>query len=194
MRPLPLAALALLAVATSVRPAAAAWPNSPFANLPVAVSQFAQDNHVIVSDGAGGAIVVWDDLRNGVAKDIYAHHILASGVLDPSPTWTAGGRWVSGAPSNQEFPDAIEDGAGGALICWTDLRGSAADIYAQHVLASGAIDPAWPANGRAICTAASLQLLSKLTSDGAGGAIITWNDYRDNATTEPDIYAPMRPR
>ena len=39
-----------------------------------------QNGAVIVPDGAGGAIVTWQD----GATDIFAQHVLASGVLDPA--------------------------------------------------------------------------------------------------------------
>jgi len=61
------------------------------------------------------------------------------------------------------------DGAGGAIITWSDLRsGTDSDIYAQHVLASGLVDPGWPVDGRAICTAAGDQSSPAIVSDGAG--------------------------
>ena len=41
-------------------------------------------------------------------------------------------------------------------------------IYAQHVLASGAVDGAWPAGGRALCTAVSHQQIPTVVPDGLG--------------------------
>ena len=80
------------------------------------------------------------------------------------------------------------DGAGGAIVVWYDYRsGGSNNIYAQHVLASGAVDPAWPADGRALCTAANNQHYPQIVSDGTGGAIVTWQDYRSG--TNYDVYA-----
>src|SRR5262245_29758603 len=63
---------------------------------------------------------------------------------------------VCTATGDQLTPVSVSDGAGGMIIVWSDQRGGGginADIYAQHVLASGSVDPAWPANGRVLCAA-----------------------------------------
>jgi len=85
---------------------------------------------------------------------------------------------------------AVPDGTGGAIVAWLDQRtdGSTFDIYAQHVLASGAVDASWPANGRAVCSVASNdQFDCHLASDGVGGAFVAWRDRRAGAGSD-DIY------
>jgi hypothetical protein len=148
-----------------------------------------QEFPVLVSDGAGGAIVTWEDNRSG--KDIYAQRVLASGALDAA--WPVNGLALCTAIQGQGLPDIVSDGAGGAIVVWHDLRvnGANTDIYAQHALASGAVDPAWPANGRALCTATKDQSHPKILLDGAGGAIVTWEDYRNarSGGSSVDIYA-----
>jgi hypothetical protein len=139
---------------------------------------------VVVSDGAGGAIIAWEDNR-GSSYDIYAHHMLASGA--PDPAWPATGRAICTAANTQAPAGIVSDGAGGAIITWADPRGATSDIYAHRVLSSGAVDPAWPADGRALCTAADAQTSPVIVSDGAGGAIVAWTDRRNGAN--PDIYA-----
>ena len=176
-------ALALL-LASSASPALAAWPNSPFVNLPVSTASASQQDVVAVTDGAGGAILAWTDFRSGTG-DVYAQRVLASGVVDPA--WPANGRALCTAAGNQSVPALASDGAGGAIVTWTDLRGGATtDIYAQRVLASGLVDPAWPVNGRALCIAAGTQSFPSIVSDGAGGAVVAWIDNRGAAA---DIYA-----
>ena len=139
----------------------------------------------IVADGAGGAIVAWEDDRSGGIGDIYAHHVLASGALDPA--WPVNGLAVCTAANNQHLPTIVADGAGGAIVTWYDARNGNYDIYAQHVLGSGAVDAAWPADGQALCTAANDQSLPTIVADGAGGAIVTWQDFRGGVNN--DIYA-----
>ena len=143
-----------------------------------------QQQPKIETDGAGGAIVTWFDQR-GTDLDIYAQRVLASGIVDP--TWPSNGRALCTASGDQSNAALVTDGAGGAIVTWFDLRGSNNDIYVQRVLASGALDPAWPVDGRALCTAAGDQWDPTITSDGASGAIVTWFDHRDGPT--PDIYA-----
>lgn len=82
------------------------------------------------------------------------------------------------ASGPQQMPDIARDDSGGAIIVWEDLRGSDWDIYAQHVLATGGPDPAWPAGGRSICPALGDQRRPRLVADGRGGAVIAWEDRR----------------
>jgi predicted lipoprotein with Yx(FWY)xxD motif len=141
-----------------------------------------QEDAEIASDGAGGAIVTWKDFRNG-NYDIYAQRINASGVVQ----WMAGGVALCAAVGNQENPQIISDGNGGAIVTWLDFRGgSDADIYAQRIDASGASQ--WAADGVALCTATGEQSWPAIVSDGAGGAIVAWEDNR-GGNFEYNIYA-----
>ena len=36
------------------------------------------------TDGAGGALIAWQDSRGGATSDIYARRVLVSGVADPA--------------------------------------------------------------------------------------------------------------
>jgi len=133
----------------------------------------------IVSDGAGGAIIAWMDGRT--ADDLYAQRVNSSGV----PQWTANGVAICTATGVQSTPLMVPDGGGGAIVVWQDNRVGGDDVYAQRVNALGTA--LWTANGIAICTAAGSQYWYKLTTDGAGGAIVTWSDSRSGASF--DIYA-----
>jgi hypothetical protein len=143
-----------------------------------------QQYPIPVSDGSGGVIVTWYDYRSGTSHDIYAQHVLAGGTVDPA--WPADGRALCTAVNNQTAPAISADGAGGAIVAWWDMRGGSGDIYAQHVLAGGAADPAWPADGRALCTATGNQYSPMIVADGAGGAVVTWWDTRGGSG---DVYA-----
>ncbi len=93
---------------------------------------------------------------------------------------------ISTAVSSQHYPTITSDGAGGAIITWHDYRsGTNTDIYAQRVNDSGIVQ--WTTDGVAISTAANSQVNPTIVSDGAGGAIITWQDNRNGTNT--DIYA-----
>jgi len=142
------------------------------------------DGMAMVADGSGGAIVTWVTENT---FDIYAQHLLPSGALDP--LWPAAGTLVVAAPDNQIAPRMLQDGAGGAFVTWYDFRDAAisgTDVYVQHVLASGAVDSGWPANGLAVCTAANDQSSPDLASDGAGGMLIGWEDLRNG--TDSDVF------
>ena len=136
----------------------------------------------ITSDGAGGAIITWQDFRSSSTYDIYAQRVNASGVIQ----WTASGVALCAATADQYYPQITSDGAGGAVVTWQDFRSSSGyDIYAQRVNSSGAVQ--WTADGVAICTMTAPQVFPQITNDGAGGAIVTWNDNR--AGSDYDIYA-----
>lgn len=146
---------------------------------------------LVVSDGAGGGIVAWVDLRDVQSDklDIFAQRILASGVTDPH--WKSNGQELVVATGLENSMAMVSDGAGGAIITWADGRGGVGqlDVFAQHVLASGVVDPGWPANGMTICAAPGHQQFPAIAEDGAGGAIIAWQDGRDSTTTGLDVYA-----
>ena len=181
MKPLPLVtALASLCLAPAG--ADAAWPSDPTINVPLCTAANNQYFPTIVSDGAGGAIVTWEDFRSGTNADIYAQRV-AFGV----PLWTADGVALCTAAGNQQYPTIVSDGLVGAIVTWQDDRGGVAntDIYAQRVTKDGLVP--WTPDGVALCTAASYQYSPTIVSDGAGGAIVTWYDHRSG--TNYDIYA-----
>lgn len=135
----------------------------------------------IVQDGSGGAIITWLDGR-GATDDIYAQRLSGDGIA----LWTENGTAVCTAGGDQSDPYIVTDGAGGAIISWRDRRGSSYDIYAKRITADGT--PLWAANGVGLCTESSSQADPRPMSDGAGGAIVTWRDWR-NVGTSTDIYA-----
>jgi hypothetical protein len=136
----------------------------------------------LVSDAAGGAIIVWYDNRSG-NWDIYAQRINAAGVVQ----WATDGVAITTQPGLQNAQQLMPDGSGGAIIVWSDGSGGSAnaDIRAQRVDASGTV--LWSVGGVSVCNAASLQNTPQLVSDGNGGAIISWEDWRNYS--QPDIYA-----
>ena len=175
--------LSLLMLGSLTRRGWAAWPHDPNnGNVPLCTAANDQASPTIVSDGAGGAIVTWQDGRSG-SYDIYAQRVNAAGV----PLWTANGVALCTAADDQFYPTIVSDGAGGAIVTWYDFRsGTGYHIYAQRVSAAGV--PLWTADGVALCAAAGDHQYPQIVSDGAGGAIVTWEDYR-STTTGPKIYA-----
>jgi hypothetical protein len=151
----------------------------------IAICIAIRDQYVdeIVSDGAGGAIITWLDNPNGSNLDIYAQRINAGGVVQ----WTADGVAICTSIRHQFVPQIVSYGSGGAIITWFDYRsGSNFDIYAQRINATGAVQ--WTANGVAICTSIRDQHGPQIVSDGAEGAIITWETNATDSSTE--IFMP----
>ncbi len=164
-------ALALLL--QSPAPAHASWPHDPSVNVPLCTAASVQEHPRIVADGAGGVIATWYDQRNAFGFDIYAQRVSAAGV----PLWTADGVALCTAASVQEHPRIVADGAGGAIVAWTDYRGGNSVIYAQRVSATGV--PLWTPDGVPLCSGPDYRESPVIVADGAGGAIVAWHDYRD---------------
>jgi hypothetical protein len=135
----------------------------------------------IASDGAGGAIITWWDNRGGSVSDIYAQRVNASGAVQ----WTANGAPLCTDGGSQRYAVLASDGAGGAIVAWDDNRGGSYDIYAQRISATGVTQ--WATDGVALCTATNNQVVPRIVADDAGGAIVTWGDFRNG--TNYDIYA-----
>jgi hypothetical protein len=169
--------LVVLVLAMGVAPspcAVAGWQENGNAICTNSANQFEIQ---IISDGTGGAIIVWTDERSGL--DIYAQRVGAAGVVQ----WTVDGIAICAHQNNQSTAQMTSDGAGGAIVAWEDFRNGNQDIYAQRVDPEGTL--LWDPDGVAISTATADQVELRMTSDGAGGAVITWHDCRDG---KQDIY------
>jgi hypothetical protein len=170
-------ALFMILGALLASPAYANWPANGVLACEAANNHTESQN---ASDGAGGIVVTWTDIRNGAHYDIYVQRIDGWGRR----VWDSAGIPVCTSTGDQQFSHVASDGSGGAIVTWEDFRGANRDIYVQRI--NGAGTALWAANGVAVCTAAGDQVKPQVTSDGAGGAIVTWADSRSGTS---DIYA-----
>jgi hypothetical protein len=138
----------------------------------------------VIADGSGGAIFTWQDPRNGVGNtDVYVQRVNAAGTA----LWTANGLAVCTASGDQLQPGLVGDGAGGAIFAWTDARTGTQQVYAQRVDGASGV-PLWAFDGVLLTGAVpGLKGRPVLTSDGAAGAIVAWEDARNAA--DNDVYA-----
>jgi hypothetical protein len=148
--------------------------------IPVCSTTGNQQSSAITDAGQGNVIIVWEDSRSG-NYDIYAQKIDSSGNV----LWAVNGVSVCAKSTNQKNPKVISDDNGGALIVWEDSVNNYWDVYAQRISASGAV--LWTTTGATICAASNTQINPKIERDGSGGAIITWQDKRNNS--DYDIFA-----
>jgi hypothetical protein len=130
-----------------------------------------------VTDSAGGVIVAWGDERiSNTQPSIYAQHLNKDGI----PQWPATGAPVcvypAGVPSIQGL---CEDGFGGAFVSWIDFRTDPnGDVYLQHLMNSGAIDPSWPVDGLVVDSTSNTPGGGVLRGDGVGGVLVMWSSQR----------------
>ena len=128
-------------------------------------------------DGAGGALLIYRENR-GVGYAVFAQRVNVSG----------GGLWGTGVAvtslaGNQIPGGVVPDGAGGLIASWSDNRTGNFDVYAQRVISAGTV--AW-GTGLPVCLAGNDQIALQSCTDGAGGAIASWYDYRSGGA---DLYA-----
>ncbi len=149
---------------------------------PVCTTGFFFDpyNLCAVSDGYGGAIFVWEDMR--YEYDLYAQRIDSSGNV----LWNPAGVPVCDYDSVQAYPSIVSDGVGGCIVAWADCRHGGftnRDIYTQRLSSSG--NRLWLIDGVAVCTAINHQYYPEIKCDGKKGELIVWDDFRSG---DGDIY------
>ena len=172
-------------------PSAAAPLQAPPQNIAVSVQPGSQSQSGIVPDGDGGAIILWSDYRSPDNIRLRAQRISAEGEL----LWPGEGVEVARLGDYADGGVPMSDGAGGVFVVWARrvggvYPGGELDLFAQHLGAQG--QKLWAVEGVPVCTAREFQAGLDLTSDGAGGVIVSWEDHRElfiGGTAQSDIYA-----
>lgn len=145
----------------------------------------AQRNPEIVTDGALGAIIVYEQMSATNGWDIYAQRVNSSCTIQ----WIGGGVPACIAAYDQLNPKLANDEIGSAVIVWEDYVNSANfDIYCQRVASvppTGAIQ--WAAGGIMIKGGDYDQLKPEIVSVGLNSSVIVWQDFING--TNWDIYA-----
>jgi hypothetical protein len=159
---------------------AAGWPAD---GLAVSTAPIDQTTPAITSDGGSGAIVTWQDLRNGENHNPFVQHVLDSGSVDPA--WPVNGRALSLSSGESTSNSIVGDGSGGAFVTWEEDS----FVKSNHVLASGLLDPTFPVNGAFARLDLSFQERPDLVAGGGGNAIVAWANSLTGA--EFDIFAQL---
>ena len=138
-------------------------------------------NPILAKVSATEFIVVFAQL--GTLVDFFAQKCL---IADGSAIWATDTDVHGAQTGTQTAQQVLPDGTGGAFVVWGDPRlgTSNADIYGQRIDASGAVQ--WGASGSVICNALTNQTAPVMVSDGSGGIICAWTDFKNGNN---DIYA-----
>lgn len=168
----------LLLLFTLLAPSLAlAWPAN---GVRLTGAWDAQGGPRVANDGAGGAYVVWTDVRDYFSgtpigrNDCYLQRVTAAGQI--AAGWPADGLAVATGPGHQ-LPEALApDGSGGVLVVFSDTRVDFGDLYLQRITAAGGVAPGWPLTGVPIAVTPGEQWAPELVGDGAGGAFLSWQD------------------
>jgi hypothetical protein len=152
--------------------ACAQWNSNTLVNTPVCTDTGKQNDPRVLDDGNGGIFVAWKDSRDAITKpDIYVQHMDSLGF----PLWTINGVEVCAEQSDQSTPGIISDMAGGLIICWSDRRtGIDRDVFVQRLDPNG--NKLWTFQGEPVAIKPQREHNEKIISDGAGGAIIAWEE------------------
>ena len=136
-----------------------------------------QEDPLAISDGAGGAYIVWKDYRYELDDgDVFVQHILSDGSLD----WAEEGIALSDVEGPQEFLNMCSDEIGGAFVIWNDRSTGSSiggDVYATHLSLTGEIVDA--GTGKAIITDGGDRGSISLETGGAGYANLVWSEVAD---------------
>ena len=157
------------------------WPADGVA---IGTSTIAANLPVIVATGDGAAMIAW--LRDGSGDDAYlCRRVEATGTF--APAWQAGPReFATSTDILFGWPLHAPDGAGGAMFAF---RRNRPNLYGSRVDAAAHVPAAFPDTGLSLCTLSDDQFLVSLVSDGLNGAYLLWDDERDQASNDWDVYA-----
>lgn len=140
--------------------------------VPICRVDGAQSEPRAVTDGAGGAIIVWQDERDYTDINIYSQRI----SVDGNVLWQTNGKKISQYDYHDQWPDMVSDGAGGAIVGWIRYSG---EIFAQRLNGNG--DFLWAPEEISLETGNDMATRLRAASDGSGGALFTW---------ESGVYSP----
>lgn len=110
-----------------------------------------------------------------------------------SAYWPADGRPVGIVGSLQQNPTLASDGAGGAIVFWTDNRSVTTLLSFHHVKSDGKFFAGVPVNGLQYNKLKTSGMRLTAVSDGAGGAYAVWQEQVPNSTLSQVFAIRMGP-
>lgn len=139
----------------------------------------------VVADGAGSALVVWQDFRlNTRRSDVFMQRMSATGQR----AWADDRAVIASQGLSEAATALIADGAGGAIVLANALPEvvSDTDVLAQRVSPAGQL--LWGDAPVNVTPWADRQLDAVGVADGLGGAYVAWTDQNSDFPTL-DVWA-----
>ena len=147
------------------------------AGILVSTSSNQQQNASLAYDGTN-YLVVWQDLRAGVTRDIYGTRVTPTGVV-----LDAAGITINAAANDQTVPVVAYDGTN-YLVVWQDARvASNIDIFGQRVSTGGSL----VGSEISISGAQTGNQISPAVATDKTNSLVVWSDGRAGAGAT-DIY------
>ena len=144
-----------------------------------------QEDPILISDGNGGAYIMWKDYRDEPDDgDFYAQHVLSDGSL----SWDPLGVPLTTVPGKQVSPNMSGDGAGGAFCIWNDQStgtGTFGHVYGTHLSPEGVLNPGV---GIPLNTSGYEHSGVSIEIAAPGSAMMVWSDDRNDSEFGNDIY------
>jgi hypothetical protein len=168
-------------------------PSWTINGIPLSPTGKLQNHMAAISDGQGGAFVIWRDLRDttslptSTGPDIWGQHIDQTGTL-----W-GNGKALIMEPGEQGAPLMVPDQSGGFLFSFEDggdFQASRSEGYwMQRVDANGVAQ--WSSGGELVhkqSSSFSTSIDLALASDGQNGAVLVYNESAFDPNTGNNIY------
>lgn len=169
----------------------AQWSGDPInGGTPVCIAATSEISKISVSDGANGAIIVFESYNNNSNSGaFYVQRINSLGqiqwgtVTNPKP--------VCVNTENKNLINSIPDGNGGVFVVWVDFRRApSGDVYMQHINNNG--NPLWATDGIRVNNISNRDIYTaNLCSDGGLGVIICWDESETYPTSTVTSYSQV---
>ncbi len=127
----------------------------------------------LIPDGSGGAIVSMLDTRNNSNWGIFLQRIKSTGYL----AWSGGGTPITTLGYTQNHSGIISDGAGGAIVAWSDIDSYNGALMVQRL----------ERNGYWGYPAPSIDSVEDIPGDQGGKVNLTWYSSRLDNWADDDI-------
>ncbi len=147
----------------------AGWPAN---GLAVSTRPDEEGSIQLLPDGAGGVYLVWGIATSGASgQDLYGVRVQSNGT--PASGWPSNGKALV-ATSAEEFDPSAAVGSDGRLdVAYVSSSAGNDDVRLAYFSAAGA-----SAGGFIVCAATGTQSNPVLVPNGAGGALVFWDDQR----------------